>query len=267
MNIMVACSRLVEEWNSSFMEKRLINLFAVALLVLGIVNSAGADVVDCLVQPHRVAKVGASTTGIIRHVPVARGDMVKKGQLLAHMEDDLERISFKLSKIRLNYLRAKTGRLHKLNEQSMASEEATQQAETELESEKAELERWRVMVDQKSILSPIDGVIAELLLAEGESVHEQSPLMVVASIDPLYVELLVPMSMYRDIKAGMQAEVTLEESIGGTYIADVIVTDRMIDAASATFGVRLNLPNPGLQIPAGVNCQARFLDSTIGDPS
>ena len=83
--------------------------------------------------------------------------------------------------------------------------------------------------------------------------------MVVASIDPLYVELLVPMSMYRDIDTGMQAEVTLDDPIGGTYIANVIVTDKVIDAASATFGVRLNLPNPGLDIPAGVNCQARFL--------
>ena len=34
--------------------------------------------------------------------------------------------------------------------------------------------------------------------------------------------------------------------------------DRVVDAASGTFGVRLELPNPGYRLPAGLKCKVRF---------
>jgi hypothetical protein len=36
--------------------------------------------------------------------------------------------------------------------------------------------------------------------------------------------------------------------------------DRVVDAASGTFGVRLQLPNPGYRLPAGLKCEIRFPD-------
>jgi multidrug efflux pump subunit AcrA (membrane-fusion protein) len=38
----------------------------------------------------------------------------------------------------------------------------------------------------------------------------------------------------------------------------VIVVDPVVDAASGTFGVRLELPNPEHAIPAGLKCRVRF---------
>jgi len=49
-----------------------------------------------------------------------------------------------------------------------------------------------------------------------------------------------------------------EAPVGGDYAAKIEVVDRMLDAASGTFGVRLRLPNPGNRIPAGVKCKVRF---------
>jgi multidrug efflux pump subunit AcrA (membrane-fusion protein) len=40
--------------------------------------------------------------------------------------------------------------------------------------------------------------------------------------------------------------------------AKVTVVDRVVDAASGTFGVRLELPNPGYKLPAGLKCKTRF---------
>jgi multidrug efflux pump subunit AcrA (membrane-fusion protein) len=36
------------------------------------------------------------------------------------------------------------------------------------------------------------------------------------------------------------------------------VVDRVVDAASGTFRVRLELANPGNRIPAGIKCAVRF---------
>jgi hypothetical protein len=44
----------------------------------------------------------------------------------------------------------------------------------------------------------------------------------------------------------------------GRYVARVHSVDRLLNAASGTFVVLLELPNPNLEIPAGVTCTARF---------
>ena len=79
--------------------------------------------------------------------------------------------------------------------------------------------------------------------------------MKLAQLDPLRVEVFVPISMLGRIRVGMQAEVMPEEPVKGTFKARVIVVDRVADAASGTFGVRLELPNPGYRLPAGLKCK------------
>jgi hypothetical protein len=43
----------------------------------------------------------------------------------------------------------------------------------------------------------------------------------------------------------------------------VTVVDRVFDAASSTFGVRLELPNPDYSLPAGLRCRIRFLAQSV----
>ena len=62
-------------------------------------------------------------------------------------------------------------------------------------------------------------------------------------------------------------DVLPESPINGRFAATVIVVDHVLDAASGTFGVRLELPNPGYKIPAGVNCKIRFLSAEVSPPS
>jgi hypothetical protein len=46
--------------------------------------------------------------------------------------------------------------------------------------------------------------------------------------------------------------------VKGTFPARVIIVDRVVDAASSTFGIRLELRNPGNRIPAGIRCKVKF---------
>ena len=82
--------------------------------------------------------------------------------------------------------------------------------------------------------------------------------MKIAEVNPLNVELVLPVKLYGSIAPGQRAEIVPEEPVGGRHVATVEVVDRVVDAASGTFGVRLRLPNPRNDIPAGVKCRARF---------
>lgn len=98
---------------------------------------------------------------------------------------------------------------------------------------------------RRIISSPVNGVVAARLLGPAEYVGE-NPILTIARIDPLYVEVVAPVSYFGQIKSGSKATVFPEAPVGGEYSAQVIVVDKVIDAASGTFGVRLKLRDKGI---------------------
>ena len=87
----------------------------------------------------------------------------------------------------------------------------------------------------------------------------EDPIMEIATIDPLYVEVVVPVEEFGSIKVDMMAEIMPEPLAIRKLRARVIVVDRVIDAASGTFGVRLELPNSEDILPAGLKCRVTFV--------
>jgi len=126
----------------------------------------------------------------------------------------------------------------------------------------AELEVTRAegILAQRSILSPVNGVVAQVLLKPGEltSSTQKDAIMSLLEIDPLNVEVVLPVREIGKIKVGQTAAVTLDAPVGGQYAAKVEVVDASLDATSGTFGVRLKLRNPRNRIPAGARCHVRF---------
>jgi multidrug efflux pump subunit AcrA (membrane-fusion protein) len=120
-----------------------------------------------------------------------------------------------------------------------------------------ELERAEAAYRLRTLRSPINGVVVERLLASGE-LAKQSPILKLAQIDPLRVEVFAPVSLLGKVSTGMNADVMPEAPVNGVYPARVTVVDRVVDAASGTFGVRLELPNPSHRLPAGLKCMVRF---------
>jgi multidrug efflux pump subunit AcrA (membrane-fusion protein) len=84
--------------------------------------------------------------------------------------------------------------------------------------------------------------------------------MDLVQLNPLRVEVVVPVRLYGKIKVGMTGMVEWEAPVGGTYPAVVKIVDSVVDAASGTIGVRLELPNPNLKLPAGTKCSIKFPD-------
>ena len=64
--------------------------------------------------------------------------------------------------------------------------------------------------------------------------------------------------MLGNITVGMEVQVKPEEPVSGTYKAKVTVVDHVVDAGVGTLGIRMELPDPDLKIPAGLKCTVRF---------
>jgi RND family efflux transporter MFP subunit len=211
----------------------------------------------CLLEPHEIVKVGSPIAGILEEVAVDRGDVVKQGQVLAQLESRVEQAALVLAEERAKFGRRKVERNEDLYEKNLMSINEKDELETDSQLAELELRRSQAELARRTIISPLSGVVVKRFLAAGEYVQD-APILEIAQLNPLNVEVILPVSMYGQVKNGMEVKVYPQEPVGGEYIAKVVIVDRVVDAASGTIGVRLQLANPGNRLPSGLKCQVSF---------
>jgi len=206
-----------------------------------------------------VVQVGSPVDGVLEQVLVNRGDRVKKGQVVAKLQSGVEAAALKLSEARVEFGRRKVERNEALYEKQLISAQDRDELVTEVELRKEELKKDRETLRLRTIVSPIDGVVVERKLAPGDFIRtDKSMVMKLAQINPLNVEVVAPASIFGTVRVGMTGNVNLEPFVPGARPAKVVVVDKVIDAASGTLGLRLQLPNPDHKIPAGIKCTVEF---------
>jgi RND family efflux transporter MFP subunit len=250
---------------------------------------------DCIIEARQSVEIRSPVEAIIESVKVQRGDLVARGQVIATLHSGPERAAHELAKsraqtqgeikvaeARVAITEKKLRRAEELFTQNFISANARDEAHADFQLATEDLGRTREnqklagqeaqrtgeVLALRTITSPFSGVVVEVMLKPGEfgATTIKDPIMKLAEIDPLNVEVILPISLYKTVRIGQRATVAPEAPIGGSYSTTVKVVDRVIDAKSGTFGVRLELPNPKRAIPAGARCRIQFsdLDSDSG---
>jgi RND family efflux transporter MFP subunit len=210
---------------------------------------------ECLVEPFMTVNVGSPVDGVLEQVAVNRGDRVRKGQVVAKLQAGVEAAAVNLSEARVEFGRRRLARIDSLLEKQLISVQESDELATEVKLREEELKKDQEALKLRTIFSPIDGVVVERRLAPGELVRaEKSVVLRLAQINPLNVEVIAPARLFGSVRVGMSGQVSLAPFFPGTHQAKVVVVDKVIDAASGTMGVRLQLPNPDYKIPAGIKC-------------
>jgi RND family efflux transporter MFP subunit len=243
---------------------------------------------DCLIEPWEQVEIGSPVRGVIDAVYADRADPVEKGQALVQLDAQVEQAAVAVAEARaaaegqlrtreadlaLDLRRSERG--HQLYERSALSLQVREELETEAEISRQQLrearedqrlaslqlDQARAVLAQRTIESPITGVVMDRMMEPGERVDEE-PILRVARIDPLRVEVILPAALFGTVRTGVRATVIAEHHEDEVHLAEVTVVDPVIDAASGTFGARLRLPNPDHAIPAGLHCEIRFLEDS-----
>jgi RND family efflux transporter MFP subunit len=247
-------------------------------------KNSGSMVFDGLIEPYIVVEVGSEVSGIINKVYVDRGDKVSAGQRLAALRSGVESATLLLSRARaemeagikvkkaaLEFAKRNSDRVKGLYDvnalafqkwdevqtQRIVAENELAQALEQKHLYELEYQQAAEVVKRKTISSPVTGVVMERFLSRGEYV-EDKPIFKIAQVDPLNVEVVMSVSKMGLVKVGMKGTVKPEDPVNGTYEATVTIVDKVVDAASGTFGVRLEMPNPKHMIPPGLKCKVLF---------
>lgn len=266
----------------------MIRLVAVLILVVGSAASAqprGLAAVSCLLSPSRQLELASAVEGVLAEVLVERGDTVLRGQPLARLDTLVEERVLEAARFRADsdaairsrqaQLREALQRLEQvetLRRRGVASIQALNEVtaevevarnlvrEAEIDREMSRMEAMRVeaILEQRTLRSPADGIVLQRHRGAGEYASEQAPVLTMVTVDPLWAEVLLPAAALGRVTIGEIVTLRIEAPVSRDVLGRVIVIDPVIDAASRTFGVRVEIDNPRGALPAGLRCEPHF---------
>lgn len=259
-----------------------------ALVMIGSVQAQAQtqEIRSCVIVPSAVVELSVAQPGVVQSVHVGRGDAVQKGDILVELDDSAIAVEMAVAQRRatdetqlagiaqrVEVLKGQLERMQSLTDRALVRQNEVDRLEDQLlalfqerdrliavrDLAALDVKRVQAQLALRTLRAPTEGIITARDVDPGEYATEQRPVLTVATLDPLHVELFVPLE-YRD-RINPGDEISVFPFIGGVeetmhLTATVEVLDRVFDAASGTFGVRLSMPNPDIALPAGLRCKA-----------
>ena len=260
---------VVKPNKKKLMFNTIIQYLSIACVVVyaatGSVHAEELQPIDCMIEPNIMVDISSPVDGVLDTLIVDRSDEVKKGEVVATLKSDVEQVAVKMSEERLKLSHVQYKRALGLYKKRAISQTERDKLENEKELAELDLQHAEANLDLRKIRSPIDGVVVKRYTSPGEFV-EADPVIKIAQLDPLKIEVVSPVSNYGKIDIGMRAEIIPDFGGYQDLIAEVVVVDKVVDAASGTFGIRLELPNKEHAIPSGLKCKVRFMPGYVPDP-
>jgi RND family efflux transporter MFP subunit len=237
------------------------------------ITNPSSDRILSFVQPGRIAKVH-----------FVEGQWVKAGQVLVQQDDSVEQIQ--LAQLRAasedttQILASDASLAQKRVDLEKIQKAAARNAATELEVEHAKLDvtmaelslklakfeheqakrkynEVKVQVEKMRLVSPIDGRIEKIHVEAGESINALTDVVRVVQIDPLWIDVPVPLIQAMDLATEKKARVLFPSPNSASVEGSIIYISAVADAASGTLRVRIEVPNKSNR-PAGEHVEIIF---------
>ncbi|QDP02402.1 efflux RND transporter periplasmic adaptor subunit [Thalassotalea sp. PS06] len=223
--------------------------------------------------PFKESQLSVKVSGYVEKMHVDIGDTVNKGQRLLTLDavqakTSLEQLKASLqeAKVRLdeaNRLATEGEKLRKdhniSNSEYLTRITEQQAARSQVKQIEAQLNLANEELSRHTLKAPFAGVITAKLTEVGESVGNDTPVFILTKLDPIYVQIQVPIRHYGDINNQTQVLVDSSNNSQGAITTKV---DRIVpqaDAALRSFLVRLRLDNKDGRWLPGMNVRSRFL--------
>ena len=198
--------------------------------------------------------------GILKKVYVEEGQKVKKGKILAKIDDAGLKNQLDQLKIQTNLSKIIYERTQRLWDKNIGSEMNLLQAKTKYESQLKTIAQLKKQLQRTQILAPFSGTIDEIVANTGANLMPgQTPVMRIVNLKKMYTEASVPERYIEQIKKGTSAIVKIP-MLDREYQTTVRQTGNFINPNNRSFRVETLLPNPDEMIKPNLNCKLKIND-------
>lgn len=201
-------------------------------------------------------------SGTLTDVYVQEGQTVKKGQLLAKIDDG--GLSQQLGQMQIQFELAKTtfDRQQRLWDQKIGSELQFLQAQSNFKAQEKAIAQLKKQIEKTSVRAPFSGTIDDVMTEQGSVVAAgQSQLMRIVNLNNMYIETEVPEKYINHISRNKKVEVEFPV-LGESMISKIRQVGSFINPANRTFKVEIAIPNKKKNIKPNLTARLKINDYT-----
>ncbi|GAW34960.1 multidrug resistance protein MdtA precursor [Roseovarius sp. A-2] len=196
--------------------------------------------------------------GRLVELTISPGTQVSEGDVLARLEDTIERADLSEAEAVLTEQRQAVQRARQLRETNAVSLATLEEAIARLAEAEADVDRARRRLEDRRITAPFGGVVGLTNYDSGARVEEGEILTRLDDLSEVEVEFSLPETVFAQVNRGQQVIARSAAFPDREFIGTIDVVDSRIDPVSRAFRTRAVVPNPDSTLPAGM-----FLSLTL----
>jgi len=253
-------------------EKKEQQLRPVRTMTLKAANAISSHTFNGIARSDVAARLSFNVSGRLKSVNVKPGQFVKKGSLVAELDDAYfklkvaeVRASLKQTASELEHAKARYNRVQKLYVNRSSSLSDLDSARTAYESAKANrramqtrLEQAQLELSYTRLKAPLDGSVSEIHVRKGENITAATSIATISSTKNIEVPISVPGSMIDAIKVGQLTKVTFDDIKNKSFNARITEVSHTSSGRTTTFPVTVRIIKPSKKIHPGMAASVTF---------
>ena len=240
---MIPAERRIRRFDTSAGYSVCVAALSAVLAAAGAVHaspgSPGPLTVPSNLMVEQEVTVTTRVSGVIDSIQADRGELVRKGQPLATLDQREFQLDLKAAEETLTVSRADLKRYEELRRLSLTSEAEFEQKRSRHELALVELERAKLVIDRSVVRAPFDGIVVDRFARVGEKflVEESKPLFKVMALEPLLARAYLPAVALGSVKVGDGVAVAAADFPEARSSGRVTFVSPVVDPASGTVQV------------------------------
>jgi membrane fusion protein, multidrug efflux system len=217
--------------------------------------------------------LGFEIPGLISEILVREGDRVTAGQILARLDQTLvnadvevQQARLKAAEAELRFRKAELAKMQELfNKEAISDTELkravyeTEKAQAAIDLSEKEVESAKAKKKQMTLRAPHAGLVAKILLKEGEVVNYSSyQVMRLISCKEADAEIELAEKAYTSVTNGTNVRISVDALPGKTFFGRVYSVSPEINQKNRTFTAKARIANPNLSLRPGMFVRAEI---------
>ncbi len=197
------------------------------------------------IEAENDVDIVARAAGPVVELAAEEGMFVKKGQLLARIDETELRAQVEIARVKVKDAERNHARAISSHENQLISDEAFEQIVSDRESAEAELVGRNILLDYTRIVAPFSGFIAERAVRLGENITVNQRLFRISDFDPLLCRIQVPEKELSRLRLRQPGYLTVEAWPEERFDAKILRISPVVEPASGTIRVTLEVSRRG----------------------
>lgn len=212
-------------------------------------------------EPSQEVMVISDVNGRITSLKVDEGSVVKRGQLMLTVDNQLLQNQLKSLQLNLDKSKRDLARMQNLLADGGVTQTQFEEAKLGAEGLEIQISSLQKQIADTYMKSPITGVVSDLMIENGSFLAPGTPVANLVNTNPIRLKVFLTEEQVVAVKSGQRVKITADVLAGKEFTGTVNFVDVKADNAKR-FPVEIQIPNNNA-IKAGMNGEALF---NVGKP-